>query len=73
MSETQGKALYRKAYRLRRMGDGGKNIVVTVPKHVLNRHAYNNDMSTEQFIERFQAIAIYDEHGDLSYIFEAVS
>jgi hypothetical protein len=66
MSQTVG---YRKTYRLRTAVPGKKSIEVTFPYEVVEKEARSRNLTTDEFLKRFQAIAEYDNFEGVRYTF----
>lgn len=69
MSELIG---YRKAYRLRTAVPGRKSIEVTFPYEVVEKEARIRHLTIGEFVNRFQAIAEYDNFEGVRYTFEEI-
>jgi len=67
---TKIKDSYRKTYQLIRAVEGRKSIKVTVPYEFVEREARRRGLDVDEFIERFQAVALYDNFEGLYYVFE---
>ena len=67
---AQIKDSYRKVYRLVKAVKGRKSIKITFPYEFIEHEARKHNLSVDEFIERFQAIAQYDNYNDVHYTFE---
>ena len=63
---------YRKEYRLRIAVPGKKSLEVTFPWEVVEREAKRHNMSVEEFIENYQAEALFDSFEGVLYRFVPV-
>lgn len=69
MSEIRG---YRKTYRMRTPVPDRKSVEVTFPYEVVERKARSQGLSVPEFLERFQAVAEYDNFDGVLYTFEEI-
>lgn len=60
---------YRKTYRLRIAIPGRKSIEVTFPYEVVEREARTRKLTIDKFLNRFQAVAEYDNFDGVLYKF----
>lgn len=51
---------------------GRKSLIVRFPYEVVEREARKRNLSVDEFLERFQAVAQYDSFDGVHYIFEPV-
>lgn len=63
---------YRKSYRLRTAVPGRKCIQVTFPYEVVEREARTRALTISEFLNRFQAIAEFDNFAGVHYTFEEI-
>ena len=63
---------YQKEYKMRRVISGKKHITVAMPYEVVEREARIRGLTVEQFIERFIAVASYDNFEGIRYTFQEV-
>ena len=63
---------YRRAYRLRTAVPGRKSIEVTFPYEVVERQARSRGLTIGEFLNRFQAVAEYDNFEGVRYTFEEI-
>ncbi|MBA7622308.1 hypothetical protein ES703_29683 [subsurface metagenome] len=66
MAEVIG---YRKTYRLRTAVPGRKCIEVTFPYEVVEKEARSKGLTIDEFLNRFQALAEYDNFEGVLYKF----
>jgi len=64
---------YRKRYKMRTLGADGLNIVVSIPRVVIEKEARSRSLSIGEFLNRFQAIAEYNNFDGVRYTFEEVT
>ena len=60
---------YRKTYRLRIAIPGRKSINVTFPYEVVEKEARQKKITIAEFLDRFQAVAEYDNFEGVLYKF----
>ena len=63
---------YRKTYRLRIAIPGRKSIEVTFPYEVVEKEARSKGLTISEFLNRFQAIAEYDNFDGVRYTFQKI-
>lgn len=63
---------YRRTYKMRTLGEDGLNIVVSIPRLVIEREARRHDLSVDEFIKQYRAVALYDGFDGIHYSFEPV-
>ena len=63
---------YRKTYKMRSQGEGGLNIVVSIPRQIIAREARRKGMSILEFLKHYRAIATYNGFEGVLYTFEKV-
>lgn len=61
--------LKRREYRLRRAGEKGSSVEVTVPPEVLLREANKAGITVSEFIKGFRAVALWDGVDGIIYQF----
>ncbi len=66
------KDAYRKRYKMRALGEGGLNIVVSIPRVVIEREAEKHGLTITEFLEQFKAVAQYDNFEGVHYTFEEI-
>ena len=71
MVEIRGDA-YRKEYRVRVNVTGRKSFIVTFPYEVVEREARRRNLSIDEFLGKYQAIAQYDNFDGVLYTFEEI-
>ena len=64
---------YKRRYKMRAVGQDGLNIVVSIPRVVIEREAEKRKLTVEQFLEQFNAVAQYDNFDGVMYTFEEVT
>jgi len=65
-------ATYKRRYRMRAVGEGGLNIVVSIPRVVIEREAEKHELTITEFLHRFKAVAHYDNFDGIRYTFEEI-
>ncbi|MBA7664597.1 hypothetical protein ES703_72658 [subsurface metagenome] len=63
---------YKRRYKMRAVGQDGLNIVVSIPRVVIEREAEKHGLTIEKFLERFRAVAQYDNFEGVRYTFEKI-
>lgn len=64
---------YKKPYKLRlSQGNRANSIEVTFPYQVVEKEARKHGLTVEEFIERYQAVAMYNGFEGVTYIFEEI-
>jgi len=66
------KDAYKKRYKMRALGEGGLNIVVSIPRVVIEREAEKHELTIPEFLEQFKAVAQYDNFEGIRYTFEEI-
>lgn len=61
-----------KQYQIRMPVEGRKSFIVTMPYEVVVREARRRGLKLEEFLEKYQVIAHYDNFEGVFYTFEAV-
>ena len=69
---TEIRDSYKKRYRMRVLGEGGLNIVVSIPRMVILREAEKRELIIEDFLEQFKAVAQFDNFDGVIYTFEEI-
>ncbi len=70
MLET--KDTYKKRYKMRAVGTDGLNIVVSIPRVVIEREAERRGLTVGDFLEQFKAVAQYNSFEGVLYTFEEI-
>ena len=63
---------YKKRYKMRTLGEDGKNIVVSIPRVVIEREAERRGLTVGEFLEQFKAVAQFDSFDGVLYTFEEI-
>ena len=66
------KDAYKRRYKMRALGENGLNIVVSIPRVVIEREAEKCELTIEKFLEQFRAVAQYDNFEGVHYTFEEI-
>ncbi len=69
---TEVRDSYKKRYRMRALGEGGLNIVVSIPRVVIEREAERRGLTIGEFLEQFKAVAQYNSFEGVLYTFEEI-
>lgn len=67
------KDAYKRRYKMRALGEDGLNIVVSIPRVVIEREAEKRKLTVGQFLEQFKAVAQYNNFEGVAYYFEEVT
>jgi hypothetical protein len=62
----------RKQYQIRMPVEGRKSFIVTMPYEVVEREARRQGLKLEEFLEKYQVVAHYDNFEGVLYTFEEV-
>jgi len=68
----EAKDTYKKRYKMRAVGTDGLNIVVSIPRMVIEREAERSDLTIEEFLKQFRAVAQFDNFDGVRYTFEEI-
>lgn len=63
---------YKKRYKMRALGQDGLNIVVSIPRIVIEREAERQELTIEEFLEQFRAVARFNSFEGIHYTFEPI-
>ena len=63
---------YKKRYKMRALGEDGLNIVVSIPRVVIEREAEKHGLTIPEFLEQFKAVAQYNNFEGVRYTFEEI-
>jgi len=67
------KDAYKRRYKMRALGEDGLNIVVSIPRVVIEREAEKHGVTIPEFLEQFKAVAQYNSFEGVAYYFEEVT
>lgn len=67
---TELEDTFEKRYKMRALGNDGLNTVVSIPRIVLEREARKRDITIEEFIANYTAVAHFDGIEGVHYTFE---
>ena len=70
MKDNKRRYNYKRRYKMRAVGENGQNIVVSIPRVVIEREAERRDLTIEDFLEQFKAVAQYNSFEGVLYTFE---
>lgn len=66
------KDAYKRRYKMRAVGQGGLNIVVSLPRVVIERETEKHGLTIPEFLEQFRAVAQFDNFEGVLYTFEEI-
>jgi len=64
------KDAYKRRYKMRAVGQDGLNIVVSLPRVVIEREAGKHGLTIPRYLEQFMAVAQFDNFEGVLYTFE---
>lgn len=64
---------YEKEYKMRTLGEDGLNIVVSIPRMVIEKEARAKGMTIAEFIEKYRAVAQFNSFEGIHYMFKPSS
>jgi len=67
-----GIGAYKRRYKMRAVGQDGLNIIVSIPRVVIEREAEKHGLTVGEFLEQFKAVAQYDNFEGVRYTFEEI-
>lgn len=68
--EEVTEVLYKKPYKMRAVGSDGLNTVVSMPPEVIRREAEKRGITVQEFIDKFVAVAQYNNIEGVLYTFK---
>jgi hypothetical protein len=66
----QVEVFYKKPYKMRAIGDKRLNTVVSIPPEVIRRESEKRGISVPEFLEKYIAIAQYNNIDGVFYTFK---
>ncbi len=63
---------YQKTYKMRRVGEDGLNVVVSIPPEVVEKEARKQGLTIRQFVEQFRVVAEFNSFEGIHYQFVPV-
>ena len=60
---------YEKRYKMRTLGENGLNIVVSMPRIVIEKEARQRNLTISEFLEQYDAVAQYNSFEGIHYNF----
>lgn len=66
------KDAYKRRYKMRAVGENGMNIVVSLPRVVIERETEKHGLTIPEFLEQFRAVAQFDNFEGVLYTFEEI-
>lgn len=64
---------YQKVYKMRKVGEDGLNIVVSIPPEVVEKEARKHNMTVTDFVSNFRVLAEYNSFQGIHYTFIPIS
>lgn len=64
--------IYTKTYKMRSLGEDKLNTVVSIPRVVIEKEARKRNISVEEFLKTFRAVAHFNGFDGVLYRFEPV-
>ncbi len=64
---------YQKLYKMRRVGEDGLNIVVSIPPEVVEKEARKRGLTIQQFVEQFRVMAEFNSFEGVHYNFQPIA
>jgi len=61
---------YERKYKMRTLGENGLNIVVSIPRIVIEKEAREKNLTVSEFIEQYYAVAQYNSFEGIHYNFK---
>jgi len=61
---------YEKRYKMRTLGENGLNIVVSIPRIVIEKEARQRNLTISEFLEQYSAVAQYNSFEGIHYNFK---
>jgi hypothetical protein len=61
---------YEKEYKMRATGEDGLNIVVSIPRIVIEKEARAKGMTITQFLDKYRAVAQFNSFEGVHYFFK---
>lgn len=68
----EAKNSYKTRYKMRAVGTNGLNIIVSIPRVVIEREAEKRGLTIGKFLEQFKAVAQYNNFEGILYTFEEI-
>lgn len=66
------KDAYKRRYKMRAVGENGMNIVVSLPRVVIERETEKHGLTIPEFLEKFRAVAQFDNFEGVLYTFQEI-
>jgi len=63
---------YKRRYKMRAIGQDGLNVVVSIPRVVIEREAEKRGLTVGEFLDQFKAVAQFDNFEGVLYTFEEI-
>ena len=63
---------HKRRYKMRAIGQGSLNIVVSIPPVVIKREAEKHGLTIKEFLQQFRAVAQFGNFEGVLYTFEGI-
>jgi len=63
---------YKRRYKMRAVGQDGLNIIVSMPRIVVEREAEKQGLTVDEFLKQFNVVAQFDNFEGVMYTFEEI-
>ena len=70
MKKVLVKNAYKREYKIRTVGEGKMNTVVSIPREVVQREAEKLGITPKEFIKKYRAMAHFDDFQGVYYTFK---
>jgi len=60
---------YQKTYKMRQQGEGGLNVVVSIPPEIIEKEARKRGITIDDFVKQFRVIACFNGFEGVLYRF----
>ena len=64
---------YERAYKMRMQGEDGLNIVVSIPRLVIESQARDKGLSIPEFLKQYKAVAQFNSFEGVHYYFKPIN
>lgn len=61
---------YRKSYKMRQVIPGKRHITVAIPYEVIERQATMHNLTVDEFVDQYVAVAEYNSFEGIHYTFQ---
>ena len=70
MKKVLVKNAYKREYKIRAVGEGKMNAIVSIPREVIQREAEKLGITPEEFVRKYRATAHFDDFQGVYYTFK---